>query len=179
MSEKSPQPTGTFITQYHFCNFAKSARSHLNPKAYVFWSRISSYRSIAYHLISPHLGIQAEDLLKIVDCGFIPGTYKGYWPNVCLEFPSIWARIFFSRRVEGIHVNCDLTQVKWHPHFFKEQPWNAAGDVRNPEMRSPMHISISLFEIPTESGICPIEHGWRLMVQKSGETTERMYKHCM
>jgi len=27
--------------------------------------------------------LEADDLLKIVDCGFIPGTYKGYWPNVC------------------------------------------------------------------------------------------------
>lgn len=27
--------------------------------------------------------LTAEQVLDMVDCGFIPGTYKGYWPNVC------------------------------------------------------------------------------------------------
>lgn len=40
--------------------------------------------ALGIFVASRQAAAQTSDLEKIIDCGFIPGTYKGYWPNVLL-----------------------------------------------------------------------------------------------
>ena len=52
---------------------------------------------------------EAEQVEDLIDCGFIPGTYKGYWPNVCLGARE------FARRTSGAF----LDGSQWYADLFR------------------------------------------------------------